>query len=172
MKRTLIFCAVMLAIAASSILAQGNRSASKACSAPEFRQFDFWIGEWDLNWGDSGKGTNIITAELDGCVVEENFSAMPIGTFNGRSVSSYDNAKNRWQQTWVDNNGGYLDFVGGWTGDRMILWREAVTDSGTFLQRMVWFDIGKNSLEWKWEKSIDGGSNWQTLWQIHYKRKE
>ena len=87
-------------------------------------------------------------------------------------MSSYDRKHNRWQQTWVDNNGGYLDFVGGWTGDKMILWRNAVTDSGTIIQRMVWYDIGKNSLEWKWEKSADGGANWQTLWQIHYKRKE
>lgn len=24
-------------------------------------------------------------------------------------------------QTWVDNTGAYLDFVGGWLGDRMVL---------------------------------------------------
>ena len=172
MKRVVTFSLLLATLAATASFAQDSTKTAKACSAPEFRQFDFWVGDWDLTWGDSGRGTNIITRELDNCVIEEHFSAEPKGTFDGRSVSTYDVKYHRWLQTWVDNSGGYLDFVGGWTGEKMIFWREAVTDSGSFLQRMVYYDIEKNSLDWKWEKSTDGGANWQTLWQIHYKRKQ
>ena len=56
------------------------------CSTPEFSQFDFWVGEWDLTWGEDGRGTNVITREYDGCVVRERFETEG---FRGMSVSSW-----------------------------------------------------------------------------------
>jgi len=147
----------------------------KPCSAPEFSQFDFWIGNWQASWIDSeGKvqtGTNIITKELGGCVIEENF-ATGDNTFIGRSLSMYNPVKKIWQQTWVDNSGGYLDFTGGMDGDKMILWRKAVTKSGKeVLQRMVFSDITSDSFTWNWESSSDEGVSWNLMWQISYKKK-
>jgi hypothetical protein len=142
------------------------------CSAPEFRQFDFWVGEWDLTWPDSGRGANIITVELDSCVIEENFTTEGDSPFRGRSVSVYNPATERWSQTWVDNSGGYLDFVGAWRDSTMILSRTATDTSGiSFMQRMVWFNIAADSLDWHWERSDDNGKTWRTLWAIHYQRK-
>ena len=60
------------------------------CSLPEARQFDFWIGQWDLTWGESGRGTNRITAVLDDCVIRENFDGTPSMPLKGWSVSTYD----------------------------------------------------------------------------------
>ena len=47
------------------------------CSAPEARQFDFWLGEWDLTWGKDGRGKNVITSIYDGCVIQERFDGRP-----------------------------------------------------------------------------------------------
>ena len=142
------------------------------CAAPEMRQLDFWIGEWDLTWGDSGTGINVITAELNDCVILENFTTHDSIPFRGISVSTYNRKLGKWQQTWVDTEGNYLDFVGGLSEGKMILSRETVDSEGKLvLFRMVFQNIMENSLDWNWEKSPDNGHTWETLWEIHYKRK-
>lgn len=39
------------------------------------------------------------------------------------------------------------------------------------MQRMIWYNIEENSLDWNWEKSNDNGMTWKTLWTIHYERR-
>jgi hypothetical protein len=126
-----------------------------------------------LTWTDSGRGENIITKELDDCVIEENFTSFDEPPFRGNSVSTYDVKAGRWRQTWVDNQGGFYAFEGGMAGDSMILGCEAKTSDGApSLLRMVFHNIEKNSLDWSWERSVDGGKSWLVLWAIHYERRE
>jgi hypothetical protein len=148
-----------------------EESGERPCEETARRQFDFWLGDWRVSWGDAEKGTNQIQAVLGGCVILERFDGRPGTPLRGMSVSSYDPGEDCWRQTWVDNQGGYLDFEGAWQGDRMILTREADTGDGPVLQRMVWYAIRSDSLEWNWERSTDGGENWKVLWQIHYHRE-
>ncbi len=145
------------------------------CSQPEGKQFDFWIGNWNLTWtqndGQIYKGENEIKYIFDGCVVREHFLSLADG-FEGISHSVYVPKEQVWKQTWVSNGGGYLDFVGGWENDKMILSRKFVNKNNQEIhQRMVWYNIKENSLDWNWEKSTDGGETWKTLWHINYKRK-
>ena len=91
-------------------------------SNPE-NQFDFWLGEWSVIWGEDGKGTNHIERILGGKIIQENFIAPDL---HGMSVSSYDPERGLWCQTWVDNNGTYLDFTGKFEDDRMVLSRDAI----------------------------------------------
>ena len=135
-------------------------------SNPE-NQFDFWLGEWNVIWGEDGKGTNHIERILDGRIIQENFIAPDL---HGMSVSSYDPERGLWCQTWVDNNGTYLDFTGKFEDNRMILSRDAIVKGQACKQRMVWYDIQENRLEWNWERSDDNGKSWRVLWQIHYTR--
>jgi hypothetical protein len=46
---------------------------TKPCSAPQIKQFDFWIGDWDLTWSDTLHGTNWIEKIMDGCTLQANF---------------------------------------------------------------------------------------------------
>jgi len=137
-------------------------------SNPE-NQFDFWLGDWNVIWGEDGKGTNHIERILDGRIIQENFIAPDL---HGMSVSSYDPERSLWCQTWVDNNGTYLDFTGKFEDNRMILSRDALVKGQACKQRMVWYDIQENRLEWNWERSDDNGKSWRVLWQIHYTRKK
>jgi hypothetical protein len=132
-------------------------------------QFDFWIGEWNVTWGEDGKGSNRVERILDGKVIQENFSAPEL---EGKSVSVFDPERGLWCQTWVDSNGTYLDFTGRFEGERMILSRDAIVKGQACRQRMVWYDIRENQLEWNWERSDDNGNSWRVLWQIHYTRKK
>ena len=159
------------------IFAQQPTTAANPCAAPQQKQFDFWVGEWDLTWpaqngGASGQGTNSIKRVLDGCVVEENFSGDSSMPLRGTSVSTFDTRSGKWKQTWVDNQGGYLDFVGEFSNRQMILQREATRPDGTrILQRMVWKNITATEFDWSWEASVDGGKTWKVNWPIHYRRR-
>lgn len=131
-------------------------------------QFDFWLGEWDVTWGEDGKGKNHILRIMDDKIIQENFTAPDL---IGMSVSSYDPERNLWCQTWVDNNGSYLDFTGGFENEKMILSRDAIVRGRACKQRMVWFNIDANQFDWNWERSDDGGQSWRALWEIKYTRK-
>src|SRR5437763_10641338 len=93
-----------------------NTAPAKPCLEPQQKQFTFWVGEWDLTWpgakqGETGHGSNAIRQTLNGCVVEENFSGGDSMPLRGMSISRFDPRAGKWKQTWVDNQGGYLDFA-------------------------------------------------------------
>lgn len=132
------------------------------------RQFDFWLGEWDLTWGEDGKATNHVLRVMNKEIIQENFTAPEL---QGMSVSAYDRERGVWCQTWVDSTGAYLDFTGIFEDGKMILVRDAIVRGETCKQRMVWFNIEANHFDWNWERSDDYGTTWCTLWEIKYKRK-
>lgn len=166
---------LLLSVLSLSYSISHAQTNEKPCSYSESSQLDFWVGEWKAEWKDSDGniqgGTNIITKTLGGCVVEENFSTDD-KTFTGRSLSMYNPVKKIWQQTWVDNNGGYMAFTGGMDGDKMILWQKTINKAGKeVMQRMVFYDINADSFTWDWENSTDNGKTWNLVWKINYKRK-
>jgi hypothetical protein len=165
----------LLASAASGVAnaAPGQAQAAPgapSCSAAEFAQMDFWLGEWDVVW-DGGQGVNRITKELDGCVIQESFEGGPsTGNLIGRSVSTFDQRLGRWRQTWVDNQGGYFALTGGQIGDDFVLVNSRLTDDAPHL-RMLFEDIEANSLIWRWQRSTDNGQTWTDAWVISYRRR-
>ena len=171
MKRLAAF-ATMMGLAPCCPAIQGL--PAYGCDSPEARQFDFWLGEWDLTYvenGHTGKSRNRVTKILGGCALLEEFSGAPGTMLDGRSVSTFDRVTGKWRQTWVDNTAAYLDFTGGLVDGRMVLEREVQLSSGQhFQQRMVYQDIHPDSLKWLWQRSDDGGKTWSTNWEIDYKR--
>lgn len=150
------------------------------CSSEGSRQFDFWLGVWDLSWpaeqsggvaGDRDTGTNSISKLFGDCVIAEDFATSD-GSFQGHSVSVFDESAGIWRQTWVDSSGGYLSFTGGFDGSVMEL-RTVPSDRGdeTVVQRMIFTEISGQSLEWAWQGSRDGGRTWNDLWNISYRRR-
>ncbi|MFT3698565.1 MAG: DUF1579 family protein [Kofleriaceae bacterium] len=156
-------------------------TTAKACEGPEYRQLDFWVGDWTLNvharskpgvdeWRDT-HGTQHITRTLQNCAIEENFSALPPIAFAGRSFSMFDAIAKRWRQTWVDDSGSYLAFTGGPEGDGFALYGEPRELGGKpFQMRMVWSKITPTSLRWEWQRSEDNWATTQVMIAIDYVR--
>lgn len=138
---------------------------------PEAAQFDFWLGDWDAVWGENQRGVNRITKRWNRVIVEE-FDGKPGMPLEGHSVSVYDTNLKQWKQTWVDNEGSYLDFTGGFVDGKMTLGRVARKDGQTIHQRMVWYDITPDAFTWSWERSLDGGKSWEVVWKIDYTRRK
>ena len=134
-------------------------------------QFDFWLGTWEVTWGEHEHGTNRIERILDGMIIQENFDGRPSLAMQGMSVSVFDSGRDKWCQTWVDSQGSYLDFTGEFRDDSMVLMRETIMDSKPIKQRMRWYNIATDELDWNWEQSEDNGQTWTLLWHIHYHRK-
>jgi hypothetical protein len=145
------------------------------CTAAEAKQFDFWLGDWKVAWDatpgmPAGTGANRVSRVLDGCAIEENFRTDEAEPLVGRSLSVWSPSRQRWQQTWVDNQGSYLDFTGGFSDGRMVLAREGADNDGKRrLQRMTFENIRTDALDWRWESSADG-REWKTNWLIRYTR--
>ena len=159
----------------SALAVSAEDVPANPCATSQQRQLDFWVGDWKLTWpGDKARetvqGTNHIVRILDGCVVQENFDGGPDMHLRGTSVSTFDAHSGKWKQTWVDNEGGYLDFTGGFADGQMVLEREFTRDGKQIRQRMVFKNIRANELDWSWERSEDGGKTWHVQWPIHYQR--
>ena len=77
----------------------GLGAAAHGCDAAPYRQFDFWVGRWDVFSGANLVGTNEVKSRVDGCVVEENWTSASLG--RGRSLNAYDAATGTWSRFWV-----------------------------------------------------------------------
>ena len=154
-------------------LAAHGQAPSKGCDSPESRQMDFWIGEWEASYVNNAapaKSRNRVTKILDGCAILEEFTGAPGIALDGRSYSVFDRATGEWKQTWVDNSGGYLDFVGTVVDGERVFARQLRRQGKTIRQRMVFRDVKPESFKWLWQRSDDDGATWQTNWEIDYRR--
>jgi hypothetical protein len=135
--------------------------AAKPCASAEFRQFDFWIGDWDVTTPD-GKvaGHNRIEPILGGCALRENWTGAR-GT-NGTSLNVFDAGTRTWRQTWVDDGGSVLLISGRLDGGRMVLEGDAPAGGGkTTRQRITWTPLPGGRVRQLWSSSADGGKTWK-----------
>jgi hypothetical protein len=144
------------------------------CSAPEYRQMDFWVGEWDgefdLPGGAKGHVTNRITKDEFGrCVVAEHFEA---ATGPGASFSTWDPYRRQWVQTWVDASGGYITLAGGAVAGQPYRFELKTIEPRGPRQlhfRMIWADVTPDSFTWRWQARQPDGS-YADAWVIRYRR--
>ena len=135
--------------------------AAPPCSAPEYRQFDFWIGDWVVhNPNRQQVGTNRIEKIAGGCALQENWTSAR-GT-NGRSINAYHALRRTWVQHWVDDSGSILLLEGRYEGDKMILRGSspAPSGNGTVKDRITWSRLPDGRVRQLWEQSSDDGKTW------------
>ena len=141
-----------------------------------FREFDFWVGEWDVRpTGQPAAGPparNTVTLEDNGCVVMEHWSA-PSGS-TGQSFNIFDRSYSEWRQTWVDNVGGQHDYRGHLVGKNMVF--EGTTPAprgkmGRVPTRLTFFNLGADSVRQYSEVSADSGKTWQPSYDLMYVRR-
>lgn len=143
-----------------------------ACAAPEFRQFDFWVGRWEVRDANGRVlGTNTIDLVNRGCGLREQWSGA--SGFVGTSLNTYDAGRKQWHQTWIDVGGTLLLLNGRFLGGAMTMSGETVAPDGKrTMNRIVWRPVPEpGSLRQTWEQSADGGRTWSTAFDgVYFKR--
>ncbi len=174
---TLMLAAILLLpiLAAAAQDAPGPKPtpAAPACSAPEHRQFDFWVGDWDVTMGGKPAGESQVEKILRGCAIFENWTGA--GGGEGKSFNIYDATRKRWQQTWVDASGGLIEFYGELRDGNMCYTTGSPTRGPDgvrrqTLGRMTYFPQG-GQVRQLWEQSTDGGKTWTVAFDGLYTRK-
>lgn len=156
-----------LALIVAATLAGPLRAAP--CETPEHRQFDFWLGDWNVHTPD-GKlvGANRIEKGYGGCAVHERYRT-PSG-YRGESLNAYDPARRVWHQTWVDTGGLLLRLEGGWRGDRMVLEGETGAAPGPVTRHCIsWTPQPDGSVRQVWE-TTDAAGAWRTAFDGLYRK--
>jgi hypothetical protein len=144
------------------------------CVTPETRQFDFWLGEWDV----SATGSTIVVAESSitshdqGCVMLEYWR--PFRGAHGHSINSYDTTDQKWHQTWVDATGRRTEYAGTFHDDVMYLDNLSGPPPGApqgTRARMNYQRIDENTVR-QWGENFDQAANeWKVSWDLTYHRR-
>lgn len=146
-------------------------AAPPNCSAETYRQFDFWLGSWDVTVNGKPAGTNRIESGQNGCVLVEHWSGLGGGT--GISLNFYDRQTRQWHQTWIGSGGGALYLNGGLKDGAMVLESAPVARpaGGTVINRITWSRQPGGTVRQLWQTSADEGKTWTTSFDGIYTRK-
>lgn len=144
---------------------------------PVRRQFDFWIGTWDVfPWaappGQGPRlGVNVIEPILGGCALLEQWTDAQGRA--GRSFNWVDRNLGNWRQLWIAEGGGTLDYTQGEFRDgamRFLGW--TLSPARTRVeQRLTFFAIHADTVRQLFETSTDSGRTWRPGFDGRYVRR-
>jgi hypothetical protein len=132
------------------------------CTAPQYHQFDFWLGTSSVTADGELNGTNDVTSELDGCLVAEHWN--DVGEVKGWSLNAFDRSTGQWYQHWVDEFGVNLILAGGLTNGSMVLvGSRPRLAGGVLFDRVSYTPLAGGQMRQLWEQSLDGGVTYPSV---------
>ena len=150
-----------------------NRNHAPCEYVKEAKDFDFWVGEWEVY--DKGQtikyGDNTITRTNRGCYLSEQWvssTGVP-----GNSMNYYDPGQKRWRQHWVGAGGSIIDIYGGLADGSMVLEGRLYTINPPSEKpfRGTWTPLPDGRVRQFFEQSDDKGKTWISWFDGYYQRK-
>ena len=161
---------VLLALAGTSTTRAEDGTAAKPCASLSHRQFDFWLGTWNVTQAGKTAGQNKIESILNGCALMESWKGT--GGVTGHSLNTYDSTRDVWHQTWVDSTGSLLTLEGRFKEGAMVLEGVASDEKGNKArQRITWTAPSRDEVRQLWQSSTDNGKTWKTEFDGLYSRQ-
>ncbi len=150
-------------LAVAPVITAASQTSPKPCAAPEYRQFDFWVGNWAAYDAQGNlQGHNLGERVYDDCVIQENWRGIKGST--GSSFNIYDSTRKVWHQTWVSNSGTLLIMEGHLQGKDMVMIGKQVDAKGSpILNRITWTPTAEG-VHQVWDLSSDNGKTWQVIY--------
>lgn len=154
----------------------GGQSAAPpppACDSPEHKQFDFWVGRWDVFRTDTNQlvAHSLIEKLYGGCAVRENW--MPIGGTGGGSLNSWRPAEKKWRQTWTDTGNNWNEYAGGIEAGLMVLTGSTTSAAGKPSPARITYEAKPDgNVVQTGYQSGDGGKSWALTYQFVYRPAE
>ena len=184
-RRSFALLMALVLVAAHDAAAQTSSAAPVAApprhpcpTMPEARQFDFWIGTWDVTpWqvaqptAQQKLGVNEVYPILEHCVISENWTGARGGM--GKSYNFYDTNLRKWRQVWMADSGGPLDYTGELEDGAMRFLGWNLDAAGKRLeQRLTFFAIAPDTVRQLFEQSADGGTTRKPTFDGRYVRRK
>jgi hypothetical protein len=150
----------------------GLQQPPRPCSTPDHRQFDFWIGDWDVKLANGQvAGRNRIELIEGGCGLQENWTSAGPSPNTGRSINAYSPGDKKWHQIWLGSGGQLMHLSGAFHGDTLTMEGQTTTAAGhTMHNRLAFTKRADGSVRQFWEQSPDGKS-WKTAFEGIYTRR-
>lgn len=159
---SLFFSSIAIMSNAASAQEAASAPPPANCSSAEYREFDFWLGEWTVMGGEKGdqlQGSNRIERSKDGCRVIEHWKSASGN--DGMSLNAWDAQYKVWRQFWVGGDGVVLCLEGGMQDGTMVMQGELPNASGGIQKQKISWTAQKNgSVIQRWDVSDDGGKTW------------
>lgn len=154
------------------ILEKVEQNAYPCLSNPNFRHFDFWIGEWDVFVNGNKRGENSITRAQGGCAIHENYKTA--GNYAGQSINFYSPVDKKWHQHWVGSSGDVYNYVETKKEDGLLQFvSEFMNAQGNVVLSRLTFTLNDDgTVRQLFENSTDNGKTWTPTFDGLYKRKE
>lgn len=154
-------------------------AGQKPCSQPEYRQFDFWLGEWEA-FGKNGQkaGDSKVSLILDSCIILEEWTSAAANQgfrYAGKSFNTYNAATKQWQQTWVDNAGGSNEYLLGKSEQNNMIFQSSpfpYKKDTMAIRKLTFSNLSPQLLRQHGEISKDNGKSWATEYDLEYRRRK
>jgi hypothetical protein len=155
-------------------------NAFPCLSIPHAREFDFWVGEWDVypNGAALLIGHSKVEVASGGCMVLENWTALGPVPNTGKSMNYVNSATGKWEQHWIGSGGLNLNnpqkFINGEYKDGAMRFEFETTtpQNQKLIGRFIFFNMGPDQVRQFNETSNDGGKTWTTVYDFIYKRRK
>ena len=169
--------------------ASGGRGQDPWCSAPEAREFDFWIGDWDVEnhnrgagsgeWSRTGTAISRVYGVVRGCALVEHWRGEALGSpplsIEGFSVRAFDPERDAWDLVLLWPIRGPAPFgtpSGRFSDGRGDFMNRVVNGRGdTVRTRLSFSKIRTDGLQWNNAFSLDGGVTWDSTWIMQFRRR-
>lgn len=172
MKKIVCVLIVLTAFLSQAGLAQ-EPLQTRCKVEPEHRQFDFWVGEWEVK-DNEGEiiGNSRIELTVGDCAILEHWNST--GSYSGKSLNYYNYQDQKWHQKWMGSGGNAIEFSGAYDAEAeaMKFTGGGVTPDGREINyKLTFYKLTPHHIRQHWERSLDGGSTWTTIFDGHYYRK-
>lgn len=146
----------------AAVIAAARRNKAPCQAAPEFRQLDFWVGEWDvLDASGQRIGGSRVEKLLGQCVIFENWTDARGRA--GKSFNLWDASEKAWRQVWVDDFGSMREYRGAFDGGAMRYRASGKTREGKTQEiQMTFTPESGGRVRQRIATSVDGGKTWAT----------
>ena len=156
----------------AAILERARHNATPCSDRPESRQFDFWIGDWNVTSNVNAGvqvGKSHVELILGQCVIFENWTASP---GSGKSFNAWNADLGCWQQNWMDELGDVTNYTDGhFTEGAMRFHARKKTAAGVLQEhKLTFFPLGPDEVRQLGEHSEDGGATFKVDYDLDYRR--
>ena len=158
----------------AELLAGARKNDAPCRYREENRQFDFWLGDWDVitTQDHTPAGSSHIQNTIGDCVIWENWTSLGDSGYTGKSYNVYNTEQKRWEQFWVDNRGGMIHFYGNLSAGVMDFHTDDIpqADGKNLRRHLRFFNVSKDQVRQLSEGSTDNGSTWTVEYDFTYTR--